>query len=377
MVFFLVIFFHSVAIPMIFDCFRFLSPTQHDMKHIIYSCITVIAALLSLSSCSHDDPDNPIKPAEERTILLLTYQGHIYDQSGKKIAELPNCEYASEIISDGDDYFVSGKCTKDRVGYWKNGKWNTLHIDFIDDVEHETEGIGKWDYYIFLFDYPNILRNSGIFPLEDCEDFTTTGKCLSVFEGKCYVVGCEFRNNKGGYNDAVVYYEHKGRYAKEILPKPREDVNASAHSIYAHDGHILVGGRVGNEPAIWVDKQLQLLPRTYDISDEDGSAMSIIASVTRNSKHVFAGGYEYDDDMNEVATIWVDGVPKHLVSGQKDLFWSNVEEMICYGDDLYVLTTEIVPKGDSGDFTVNILLWLNDTVIAKFNRIDIVNFAVL
>ena len=133
------------------------------MRQFLFYQFLAIGALFLLSSCEHDDPVSPIKPLEQRTVLLLTSEGYIYDQSGKKIMELPNCEEGSEIISDGDDYFVSGKTTKDRVGYWKNGKWNTLHVDFIDDVDHWTYGIGKWDYYIYLLDIPNVLKNSGIF----------------------------------------------------------------------------------------------------------------------------------------------------------------------------------------------------------------------
>lgn len=67
-----------------------------------------------LAACEHDDPVNPIKAREERTVLLLSSEGHIYDQTGTIIKELPNCEEALEIISDGDDYFVSGKTTRDR-----------------------------------------------------------------------------------------------------------------------------------------------------------------------------------------------------------------------------------------------------------------------
>ncbi len=348
-----------------------------DIKAIICTCFIATAAMMSLLSCARDEPSDPIKPREERKVLLLSGDGHIYNLAGEKIMDLPDCEYASEIISDGDDYFVSGKSTKDRVGYWKNGKWNTLHVDFIEDVEHETEGIGKWDYYIYLYDYPYVLKNSGIFPLEDCENFNTSGKCLSVFEGKCYVVGTDLKTNLGGYNDAVLYYERKGRYAKEILPKPREDVSASAHAIYAYGDHTLIGGRAGNEPVIWADKELQVLPRSYEVYDDEGMAMAGVVSMTRVGERVVAGGYEYDDDWNEVATIWVDGELKHLSSGDKGVWWSTVDEVIGYGDDLYVLTMEMVADEDHGESQVNILIWLNDTVIAKYNKIDIVNFVVL
>ncbi|MBP5498866.1 MAG: hypothetical protein J6X81_05820 [Muribaculaceae bacterium] len=339
--------------------------------------LPAICVLLSLSSCN-DEPDPTIKPAEERTVLLLTGEGHIYNQAGEKIMELPNCEYASEIISDGDDYFVSGKCTKDRVGYWKNGKWNTLHVDFIEDVEHETQGIGKWDYYIYMLDYPNILKNSGIFPLEDCEDFTAPSKCMSVSEGKCYVVGTDYHLEDGEFNDAVLYYEHKGHYAKEILPKP-EGVNAGAFTIFAWNAtRTVIGGRVGDEPCLWIDKQLQMLPRTFDVHDESGLGLPVaaISSVTCTKDHIYAAGSENDTEGNEVATLWVDGVPQHLLSGDEGLYWSWITEIISYGDDWYALSIEMVKKSD-GDTDVNILVWFNGTIIGRYHGIDIVNIAVL
>ena len=349
------------------------------MRQIHYYFPLVVCVLALLSSCQHDEPVNPIKPVDERTVLLLTSEGYIYDLSGKKIKELPNCEYASEIISDGDDYFVSGKTTKDKVGYWKNGKWTTLHVDFIDDVEHETQGIGKWDYYIFLLDYPNILRNSGIFPLQDCENFNPASRCLSVTEGKCYAVGKDYINDHSDEHEAVLYYEHKGKYVKEILPKSSQDVNAAAFTIYAYDAtHTVIGGHVGEEPCLWVDKQLQLLPRTYDVHDEsgDGFAMATVSSVTRIQSHIYAAGSESNEEGQEVATLWVDGVPQHLLSGDEGLKWSWITEIIAYGDDWYALSLEIIDKAD-GDSDVNILIWLNGSIIGRLQSIDVVNFTVI
>lgn len=341
--------------------------------------LLVSCLLLSLSSCQHDEPGEAVKPVSERTVLLLTSEGHIYDQSGQRIMELPNCKNASEIISDGDDFFVSGECTRDRVGYWKNGKWNTLHIDFIDDVEHKTQGIGKWDYYIFMFDYPNVLRNSGIFPLQDCEEFSPAIKCMAVSEGKCYVAGWDYHGDDGEYHNAVLYSEKGGRYAKEILPKSRYDVNASAFAIYAWGGtHTVVGGRMGEEPCLWVDKQLQVLPRLFDVHDESGFGfpMASISSVTCVGDHIYAVGSEKDYDGNEVATMWVDGVPQHLLSGDEGLYWSWLLEINSYGDDWYALSIEMVKReGDKADGSI--LLWFNGSIIARYKGIDIVNFTVI
>ncbi|MBR5639442.1 MAG: hypothetical protein IKW83_06725 [Muribaculaceae bacterium] len=341
--------------------------------------LIIIAVLVLLSSCSHDEPQ--VKRRGERQIYVLTSEGHIYDMMGDKIMELPNCEYASEIISDGDDYFVSGKSTKDRVGYWKNGKWNTLHIDFIEDVEHETRGISKWDYYIYLFDYPNILKNSGIFPLEDCEIFQPADKCMSVSNGKCYAVGWDFNNLESGYNNAVLYYEHKGKYAKAILPKTSEDVDAFASTVYAYDtDHTIVGGHVGSEPCIWVDKELQVLPRSFSPPSMEGFSLGHIYSVAQNNGHIYAAGYENDNDGHNVATIWVDGVPQHKLSGKDGVKLSYCDEIISYGDDLYALTFEMFERKSSNGETetgIDILIWMNDRIIAIYNDINVVNFTVV
>lgn len=350
------------------------------MRSILYYSLLATCILLLLSSCDHDAPPNPFKPLEQRTILLLTSEGHIYDQAGRRIMELPNCVEASEIISDGNDYFVSGKTTKEQVGYWKNGKWNTLHVDFIEDVEHWTDGIGKWDYYIYLFDYPHVLKNSGIFPLEDCEDFTPASKCMAVSEGKCYVVGRDHPQDDDKYQNAVLYYEHKGKYAKEILPKPQENINAGAYTIFAYEGtHTIVGGRVGEEACLWIDKQLQMLPRIYDdVHDKTGMGLPVasVNSVTRVNGHIYAVGSENNSEGNEVATLWIDGEPQHLLSEQEGLFWSWIFEIIGYGDDWYALSAEMAKQPD-GDTDVCFVMWLNGQVIGKYRNIDLVNFTVL
>lgn len=344
--------------------------------------LLVIGLLIILSSCEHDDPKT-VKRRGERQIYVLTSEGHIYDLMGDRIMELPDCEYASEIISDGGDYFVSGKNSKGKVGYWKNGKWNTLHLDFIEDVKHETQGIAKWDYYIYLFDYPFILKNSGIFPLDDCEDFNPTGRCLAVSNGKCYVTGMEYHGDDNLPNDAVLYYEHKGRYAKAILPKPSDNVSGHATAIYAYDtDHTIVGGHVGFEPCIWVDQQLQVLPRTFNPPlPEYDTPLGHVSSVTKLNGHIYACGYEEDDNSNMRAVLWVDGVPQFVQSPrQEKMRFSFADELIAYGDDLYMLTFECYEQKLANGETENnidILIWMNDRVIAKYNRIDVVNFAVV
>lgn len=348
-------------------------------QKLFYPLLALWALAALLSSCESNDPVDPIKPREERTLLLLSSEGHIYDQTGKKIKELPNCEEANEIISDGGDYFVSGKTTKERVGYWKNGKWNTLHVDFIEDVEHWTDGIGKWDYYIFLFDYPNILRNSGIFPLEDCEDFVPASKCMSVSEGKCYVVGRDHPDGDNEYQNALLYSEYKGRYVKTILPKSREDINAAAYAVFAYDRtHTVIGGRQGEDACLWVDGKLQILPRLYDTHDKTGEGMPVayVNSVTYCNGHIYAVGSDNNEDGNETSMLWVDGEPYCLVSDQEGVYWSWATEVISYGDDWYALTLEMYNAPD-GDHGLSILVWLNGEVYREFQGIDIVNFTVL
>ncbi len=106
-------------------------------KHLIIA----LTVLLSLASCDHDEPVDPIKPVSERTLLIMDVKGNIHDINGNLIKTLPDCQVATHIIVVDGDYFVSGVNSKQKVGYWKNGKWNTLHVDFIDDVDHRTVGI--------------------------------------------------------------------------------------------------------------------------------------------------------------------------------------------------------------------------------------------
>lgn len=343
------------------------------------SIVFILCAGVLLSSCEHDEPK--VKRRGERQVYVLTSEGHIYDLMGDKIKELPDCEYASEIISDGDDYFVSGKNSKGKVGYWKNGKWNTLHIDFIENVSHETQGIAKWDYYIYLYAHPYILKNSGIFPIDDCENFSPSGKCLTVSNGKCYLAGMEYHGDDP--NDAVLYYEYKGRYAKAILPKPSPDLSGHATCIHAYDtDHTIVGGHVGHEPCIWVDQQLQVLPRICNPpTPEYDLPLGHVSSVVQLNGHIYACGFETNEEGHDLAIMWIDGVPKRIHSGrQEKVVFSFAEELIAYGDDYYMLTLEFyehnLPNGET-EVNGDIFIWMNERIIARYNKIDVVNFTVV
>ena len=129
---------------------------------------------------------------------------------------------------------------------------------------------------------------------------------------------------------------------------------------------------------MWVDGQLQILPRLYDTHDQTGEGMPVayVGSVTYNNGHIYAVGSDIKEDRNEVAMLWVDGVPQHLCSDQEGLYWSWALEVIGYGDDWYALTIEMYDApGD--EYNLSIVLWLNGEVYRKFHSIDIVNFTVL
>ncbi len=342
------------------------------MRKLNYYFLLAVCALVLLSSCEHDEPDNPIKPLDERTVLVLTYEGEIYDQNGEFVKQLPYCTFAAEIISDGDDYFVSGVQSKGRVGYWKNGKWNTLHVDFIDDVDHWTYGIGKWDYYIYLLDIPNVLKNSGIFRLEDFHDFVPASHALAVSEGKCYVIGYAFGDDTGAPHYQPVLYTN---YKKEYLPMPEGAVTGECHAIYAYDrDHTIIGGMIDAMPAVWVDKQYEVYPVTYprEALGNNEYLIGRVESATKCNGHIYAAGFEYDYDKTIIATLWVDGVPSHYLSGW-ECTSSQAIEILSYGDDVYMLTYEY--NNDTDESRAH--LWRNGQLVKTYDNIQVSGFTVL
>ena len=345
------------------------------MRHFLFYQFLVISVLVLLSSCEHDDPVNPIKPLEERTVLVLSSNGRIYDQTGKLVKELPNCTFASEIIADGDDYFVAGVQSKEHVGYWKNGKWNTLHVDFINDVDHWTYGIGKWDYYIYLLDIPNVLKNSGIFPLEDFHDFIPADHALSVTEGKCYVIGYELTTDESQYVPTLYTNRSKDTFKKEYLPMPPEAVTGECQAIYTYDrDHTVIGGCIGRLPAVWVDKQYQIYEISHPELLEEGSyPLGRIDAITMCNGHIYAAGFEYNEDLKLVSTVWTDGIPAHYVYDSSMRSSSQAIEIYSYGDDVYVLTSEYDIELD----ILNTYLWLNGEPIMSYSNIEASGFTVL
>lgn len=341
------------------------------MKHNLLCYIVAAVAFLAFSSCHHDEPVNPIKPFDQRTVLVLSNSGLIYNQDGRLVKELPDCTYAAEIIADGDDYFVSGVQSKDRIGYWKNGKWNTLHVDFIDDVDHWTYGIGKWDYYIYLLDIPNVLKNSGIFPLEDCHDFLPADHGLRVSQGKCYVIGYGFDNQAQPAYKPVLYTNYK----KEFLPMPQGAKTGECRAIYAYDrDHTVIGGIVDRKPAVWVDKEC----RIYEVSNpsisiEGDIPLGRIDAITLCNGHIYGAGWEHNENHMLVATVWADGVPSHYLSGDSNVVSSEATEIYSYGDDVYVLTSEYY--SDSDDCMT--YLWINGKIAKSYPGVRATGFTVL
>ena len=344
------------------------------MRHFVYAILAICAVTL-LSSCDHEEPVNPIKPLGERTVLLVTSSGEIYDQNGDLVTQLPNCTFASEIISDGDDYFVAGVQSKGRVGYWKNGKWNTLHVDFIDDVDHWTYGIGKWDYYIYLLDIPNVLKNSGIFPLEDNQHFIPADHALRVTEGTCYVTGYQETDKEAHYAPVLYSNRSKDTYKKEYLPMPAGAMTGECKAIYAYDrDHTIIGGIIDRKPAVWVDKQY----RIYEVScpellEEGTYPVGRIETITMCNGHIYAAGFEYNEKLDLIATVWIDGIPSHYQAQESDESTSQAIEIYSYGDDVYLLTQEY--STESGDLMT--YLWLNGHIIRSYTNIEVSGFTVL
>ena len=346
----------------------------HGINKLTFYCLIAVITVLSFSSCSNDEPVNPIKPLEDRTVLVLSSEGEIFDQTGKLVKVLPDCSAATEIISEGDDYFISGVSSRGRVGYWKNGKWNTLHVDFIDDVDHHIYGIGKWDTYIYLLDLPNVLRNSGIFPLRDSELFIAPEHALKVTEGKCYIVGYELTDDETVFRP-ILYSNHKGYYQKEYLPLPPGYITGECRALYvSNHNHTVVGGTIGRNPGVWIDKQCQVYQVSCPEMLEEGTyPIGRIEDITECNGHIYAAGYEYDANMELSATMWVDGVPTHYKCNP-DYDGASQAFYICsYGDDVYLLTTEYDPE--VSEFITHV--WLNGKILMSYRGIQAVGFTVL
>lgn len=356
-------------------------------------CITItrlataaVALLVLLTACENNgfkDPTPP--PLEKRRVLLLDALGNVYDQTGALVAELPNCDYATQIIADGKDWFVSGIESNGRIGYWKNAKWNTLHVDDLEDVDHWIYGMGKWDSYMYLLDYPKVLKNSGIFRIKGSEYFIPADQALAVTWNQCYVVGSYVKIGQqlDGTGSQlllpVYYYLDHDIYVPEFLPLPSGFDSGMANAIYGYGGdRIVICGMVGNRPVVWVDKKPQLLSLSFQHDPNTTKPLAAAKSVAVANGVVYVGGYEYSKGSEMVATLWRDGVPIHLHTGDPAFYGSEVQEVVSCGDDIYVLTNEygVVDEDSAEDLTTTIL-WFNGTILTRFTNIVAVNIAVM
>ena len=260
------------------------------------------------------------------------------------------------------------------MGYWKNGKWNTLHVDFIDDVDHWVYGIGKWDYYIYLLDIPNVLKNSGIFPLEDFHDFIPADHALRVTEGTCYVIGYELTGEESQYVPTLYTNRNKDKFKKEHLPMPPGAVTGECQAIYAYErDHTVIGGIIDRRPAVWVDKQYQIYEISHPELLEEGSyPVGRIDAITMCNGHIYAAGFDHNENLRLVATVWTDGVPAPYVYDPNKAGTSQALEIYSYGDDVYVLTSEYDKETDA----LMTYLWLNGKPIMSYPDIEAAGFTV-
>lgn len=343
----------------------------------LLTSLILIATMVLLASCSKDKADEPFKPVDRRTVLLLTEEGYIYNQNYEQVAQLPHCTYASQIISDGSDYFVSGTYengNKVRVGYWKNGKWTTLHVDFIDDVDHWIYGIGKWDYYLYLLDHPNVLKNSGIFPIVNGGKFAPAAQALAVSQGKCYVVGGLQTDEDGFIFMPVICNERNGKFVPEFLPVPAGTEMGFCNCIYAYNvTHTIIGGNIDDRPVLWIDKQLNILPLTY--LGTNSAYFGEVRSVTECSGHIYAVGDESKEGGDRVATLWLDNEIHHLVHSESTE-WSTAVEVMSYGSDVYVVTLEY-GTDEAGEAVASTVLWMNGEFVKFYPGLKTKSFTVI
>ena len=302
------------------------------MRHFLFYQFMAICALFVLSSCEHDDPVNPIKPREDRTVLVLSSDGKIYDQTGQLVKELPNCTFASEIIADGDDYF-------------------------------------------YLLDIPNVLKNSGIFPLEDFHDFIPADHALRVTEGKCYVIGYEFSKEDAQYVPTLYTNRNKDTFKKEYLPMPIGAKTGECQAIYAYDrDHTVIGGSIDRLPAVWVDKQCQVYEISHpELLDEGSYLIGRIDAITMCNGHIYAAGFEHDENENLISTVWIDGIPHHYLYDPDNDSFSQAIEVYSYGGDVYMLTSEF----DNESGKVATFLWINGMVVMSYPGIEASGLTVL
>ena len=97
-----------------------------------------------------------------------------------------------------------------------------------------------------------------------------------------------------------------------------------------------------------------------------------VESVTLCNGHIYAAGFEIDYEGRQIATLWIDGVPEHYLSGW-ECSSSHAIEIHSYGDDVYMLTSEY--NGDMDKYRT--FLWMNGTVIQSYDDLSAAGFTIL
>jgi hypothetical protein len=107
-------------------------------------------------------------------------------------------------------------------------------------------------------------------------------------------------------------------------------------SVHVSGGDVYVTGGDGYLPDYWLGKAT--VWKNGDatrLSDHGSEASSVFVS---NGK-VYVAGAEKIDGI-QYATLWVDGVAQHLVSGDQAEWWGYAHSVFVSGDDVYVTVTE-------------------------------------
>ena len=218
-----------------------------------------------------------------------------------------------------------------------------------------------------------MLKNSGIFKLEDYHDFIPADHALRVSEGKCYVIGYGFDDaDEVPHYKPVLYTDYK----KEFLPMPEGAITGECHAVYAYNrNHTVIGGVIDRKPAVWVDKAYQIYETSYPslLNTEGDFPLGRIDAITMSGGIIYGAGWELNEQYRLVATVWIDGVPQHYQSGDSHVRNSQAIEIYSYGNDVYVLTSEYNNETDENTNH----LWLNGQLIMSYPGIEGSGFTVL
>ena len=106
---------------------------------------------------------------------------------------------------------------------------------------------------------------------------------------------------------------------------------------------------------------------------EGDSPYGRIEAITMCNGHIYGAGWELNESYRLVATVWVDGVPTHFLSGNGNVTSSQAIEIYSYGEDVYVLTSEYNSVTDES----MTYLWVNGRLMMSYQNIAASGFTVL